>query len=450
MKKFSKFLSTFLCLIIIVSTVSLPVLGANEARYDLPLQLNTASYLLASLDTGEIIFEKDSHAQRTPASLTKMLTAYVTMKYITDLDGTMITAPRYVYDELFGQNSSTADIRQGEVLSARQLLYALLLPSANEAANILADYIGNGSIPNFCMMMNSEAKKLGCTDTNFSNAHGLFPDNHYTSAYDMYLIAKACYETPGFMDIVTTKTYEMPANVKHTNPYYIQSTVKMQNKAYPDFYRSYVKGMKTGSLDEAGHNFVTVCEKNGERYILVVMGVEYTNPDGSARSNYPAFEVTAQIMDYFFENYTLKSANTLTSPVIEIPLKYAKDVDSLLLYADNEVMSVLPKDVDETSFQKVYNLPEFVGAPIKAGDVIGTVDYFLAGQKVGTSQLASQIDVKRSLVMFALEKIQEVFRSLYFKVVVAVTLILIGIYAFYAYKQYKKHEKMQKVHRSRR
>ncbi|MEG1781960.1 MAG: hypothetical protein RR253_01795, partial [Oscillospiraceae bacterium] len=225
---------------------------------------------------------------------------------------------------------------------------------------------------------------------------------------------------------------------------------KMQNKAFPSYYRSYVKGIKTGSLDEAGHNFVTVCEKNGEKYILVVMGVEYTNPDGSARSNSPAFEVTAQIMDYFFDNYTLKSANSLTSPVMEVPLKYAKDTDTLLLYSDNEVMSVLPNDVDESSFQKVYNLPEFAGAPIKAGDVIGTVDYFLAGQKVGTSQLVSKTDIKRSPLMFVMEKIQEAFRSLYAKVVVAVTAVLIIIYIAYAYNRYKKYEKIQKVHRKRR
>ncbi|MEG1862006.1 MAG: hypothetical protein RR198_00210, partial [Oscillospiraceae bacterium] len=261
---------------------------------------------------------------------------------------------------------------------------------------------------------------------------------------------KACYETPGFMEIATTNTYQMPSNLKHTNPYYIQSTVKMQNKAFPSYYRSYVKGIKTGSLDEAGHNFVTVCEKNGEKYILVVMGVEYTNPDGSARSNSPAFEVTAQIMDYFFDNYTLKSANSLTSPVMEVPLKYAKDTDTLLLYSDNEVMSVLPNDVDESSFQKVYNLPEFAGAPIKAGDVIGTVDYFLAGQKVGTSQLVSKTDIKRSPLMFVMEKIQEAFRSLYAKVVVAVTAVLIIIYIAYAYNRYKKYEKIQKVHRKRR
>ena len=442
MKKFIRIISMTLCMLLCFSMVQLPAAAATTARYELPFEVNARAYVLASLDTGEIIFEKNSNERYDPASLTKLLTAYTTYKYVEDFDGTKVTAPRYVYDELFGMNSSTADIRQGEILSVKDLMYAMLLPSANEAASILADYIGNGDITNFCMMMNNEARKLGCKNTNFTNAHGLFTDNHYTSAYDMYLIAKACYELPGFMDIVTTNTYYMPANIKHASEYPIQNTNKMQVRTSP-YYRSYVKGMKTGTLDY--NNFVCVCQQNGENYIMVVLGADFSNNE-----NRPAMVTTAEIMDYFFDSYSLRSANTLTFPVTEVGLKYAKDTDTLLLYADNEVMSILPNDADESSFQKVYNLPEYVGAPINAGDVIGTVDYYLAGQKVGTSQLVSHDTIQRSTVMFLVGKFQEAYQSLYFRVVLAVTFVLFTIYLIYTYSQYRKHEKMQKVHRRRR
>ena len=442
MKKFIRIISMTLCMLLCFSMVQLPAVAASTARYELPFEVNARAYVLASLDTGEIIFEKNSNERYDPASLTKLLTAYTTYKYVEDFEGTKVTAPRYVYDELFGMNSSTADIRQGEILSVKDLMYAMLLPSANEAASILADYIGNGDITNFCMMMNNEARKLGCKNTNFTNAHGLFTDNHYTSAYDMYLIAKACYNTPGFMDIVTTNTYYMPANIKHASEYPIQNTNKMQVRTSP-YYRSYVKGMKTGTLDY--NNFVCVCQQNGENYIMVVLGADFSNNE-----NRPAMVTTAEIMDYFFDSYSLRSANTLTFPVTEVGLKYAKDTDTLLLYADNEVMSILPNDADESSFQKVYNLPEYVGAPINAGDVIGTVDYYLAGQKVGTSQLVSHDTIQRSTVMFLVGKFQEAYQSLYFRVVLAVTFVLFTIYLIYTYSQYRKHEKMQKVHRRRR
>ena len=443
MKKIFRMLSITLCFVLCFSIFQLPVSAASSARYQLPFEVNARAYILASLDTGEVIFEKNSQERYDPASLTKLLTAYTTYKYVDDFENTMVTAPRYVYDELYGMNSSTADIRQGEILSVKDLLYAMLLPSANEAASILADYVGNGDITNFCMMMNNEARKLGCQNTNFTNAHGLFTNDHYTSAYDMYLIAKACYNLPGFMDIVTTNTYQMPANIKHANPYYIQNTNKMQNKAFPAYYRSYVKGMKTGTLDY--NNFVCVCQKNGENYILVVIGAEFGGGE-----NRPAMITSAEIMDYFFESYSLRSANSLSFPVTEVSMKYAKDADTLLLYADTEVMSILPNDADESSFRKVYNLPESVGAPINAGDVIGTVDYYLAGQKVGTSQLISHDTVERSTVMYLVGKFQEAYQSLYFRVVLAVTFTLVVIYFIYTYLQFKKHEKMQKVHRNRR
>ncbi len=445
MKKICRIISVAMAVVLSLSVFTVSAAAEGEARYELPFEANAKSYILVSLDTDEIIFEKNSDEQYIPASLTKMLTAYTVMKYVDDLDGTMVTAPRYIYDELYGYNGSTADIRRGETLSVRDLLYALMLPSANEAASILADYVGNGSIENFCMMMNNEAKKLGCENTNFTNAHGLFTDNHYTSAYDMYLIAKACYNTPGFMDIVTTDTYQLPdvERYEYLGGWFIRSTVRMQRRTSP-YYRSYIRGMKTGSLPEIGHNFVTVCQKDGENYILVVIGAS------TAEEKSAAFTTTATIMDYFFDAYSLRSANTLTYPVTDVTLKYAKDTDTLLLYADNEVMSVLPDDADETSFRKVYNLPEYVGAPVEAGDVIGTVDYYLAGQKVGTSQLVSHDTVERSMIMFLAGKLQEAFSSLYFRVVVAVSVCLVIIYIIYTYIQFKKHEKMQKVHRNRR
>ena len=445
MKKIIRNICMALVMALSFSIFSLPAAAAQGARYELPFDANAKSYILVSLDTDEVIFEKNSDKQYVPASLTKLLTAYTVMKYVDDLDGTMVTAPRYIYDELYGMGGSTADIRRGETLSVRDLLYALMLPSANEAASILADYVGGGSIENFCMMMNNEAKKLGCTNTNFTNAHGLFTDNHYTSAYDMYLIAKACYETPGFMEIVTTDTYQLPdvERYNYLGGWFIRSTVRMQRRTSP-YYRSYVKGMKTGSLPEIGHNFVSSCQKDGENYILVVIGAD------TAEEKSAAFTTTADIMDHFFDAYSLRSANSLTYPVTDVTLKYAKDTDTLLLYADNEVMSVLPDDADESSFQKVYNLPEAVGAPIESGDVIGTVDYYLAGQKVGTSNLVSHDTVERSMIMFLAGKLQEALSSLYFRVVLAVTASLIVIYLIFVYIRFKKHEKMQKVHRNRR
>ena len=431
-----------------VFAVLAPLTASAQARYELPFDVNAESYILVSLDTGEIIMEKNAHQKRTPASLTKLMTSYVAMKYTENLDEVTVTQTTRHTDELFGLNSSTADIRNGETLTMRQLLYAMLLPSGNEAANMVADSIGNGSKSNFCMLMNTEAKRLGCTETNFSNPHGLFSDNHYTTAYDMYLITKACYETPGFMDITTTVHYYLPANTHHADKYLISSTISMQYKT-SELYRSYIQGMKTGSTEEAGRNFTTVCEANGERYILVVMGAPYYD-ENSNQCRTSAFEVTAQIMDYYFDNYRLKPANSLEAPVAEVELKYAKERDSLLLYPKSEVYSILPNDVDESAFQKVFDLPQQVYAPINAGDSVGTVTYYIAGEPVGTTDLVAAESYSRDTVIFLVEKTKDFISSLYFKVVLAVTAVLvIALLAFRIWLG-KRYEKMQKIHRGRK
>ena len=449
MKKTFKILLAAAVMLVSGITAPLSAAAAESARYELPFDPIAESYLLVSLDTGEVVFEKNAHVQRTPASLTKMLTTYVAMKYTDDLDATTVTQTTRHTDELYGMNSSTADIRNGETLTMRQLLYAMMLPSGNEAANMVADHIGNGSRSNFCMLMNTEAKRIGCTDTNFSNPHGLFSDNHYTTAWDIYLIAKACYETPGFMDIATTVHYYLPANTRHAEKYLISSTILMQNKGYPSLYRGYVQGMKTGSTEEAGRNFVTVCEADGERYILVVMGAPYYHEDGSKYTT-AAFEAAAQIMDHFFSEYSLKPANGLEAPVTEVALRYVKDRDNLLLYPAGEIYSVLPNNVDESAFQKVFNVPEQVYAPINAGDVVGTVSYYIAGDLVGTTDLIAAESFERDTLIFLIEKLQEIATSLYFKVVLVVTAVLVIALVGFRYWLGKRYEKMQKIHRGRK
>jgi D-alanyl-D-alanine carboxypeptidase (penicillin-binding protein 5/6) len=221
----------------------------------------------------------------------------------------------------------------------------------------------------------------------------------------------------------------------------------MQNST-SGYYRDYIRGMKTGSLPEAKHNFATVCESNCEKYILVVMGAEYVAPDGRELVS-PAFDATAAIMDYFFEEYELKPANNLSAPVTEVRMKYVKDTDNLLLYPSSEVYSVLPVNVDETSFQKIYNLPEEVYAPINAGDVIGSVSYYIAGDLVGTTDLVAAESYERDFIIYFVEKVQEVMSSLYFKVVMVVTVVIFAVIGIAIYTNAQKAEKMRKIHRGR-
>ncbi len=417
----------------------------REPVFQRPFEVQAEAVYFVNADTGLVMYSKNAEKTWAPASLTKMITAIVVMEYVEDLDAETATMPRYVQDELYGTGSSLADIRVGETLTIRQLLYALLLQSANEAAMILADYVAGGSTANFVFMMNTKAKAIGCTNTNFTNPHGLYDVNQYTTAYDQYLVAKYIYDNyPELMEIMNANTYEMPGTPFHeVGSWIMLNTNKMQMTAFREngFYREYIRGMKTGSLPESGFNFVSSATLDGENYIMVVLG--------ATGDSYPAFYVTADLYDWAFQNFSVKLALDTSQPTVEVPVKYSTDVDMVLLYPAEDFLTVLPNESDETTLQRVYNLPESAPAPIKEGDVIGTVTLYLAEQEIGTVNLIAKTDIKRNWFLFVLAKIGEFMSSLYFKVVVVLALIALAIYLYYIYRVNKHQEEIRKIKRRR-
>ena len=185
MKKFCAILFSF----VLVLMLALPVAaedaaGESDSLFDTAPALTAPAGYVVNLDTNIVVYEKNSETQLSAASLTKMMTTLLLLEnYQDQLDSISLTAPSYIYDLIWEQstNASTADIRRGETQSLRNLLYAMLLPSGNEAAYIVADYMGGGSIDNFVAMMNDEAKAVGCTGTTFVDPCGLNPNNITTA-----------------------------------------------------------------------------------------------------------------------------------------------------------------------------------------------------------------------------------------------------------------------------
>lgn len=185
MKKFCAILFSF----VLVLMLALPVAaedaaGESDSLFDTAPALTAPAGYVVNLDTNIVVYEKNSETQLSAASLTKMMTTLLLLEnYQDQLDSISLTAPSYIYDLIWEQstNASTADIRRGETQSLRNLLYAMLLPSGNEAAYIVADYMGGGSIDNFVAMMNDEAKAVGCTGTTFVDP-AAEPQQHHNGA----------------------------------------------------------------------------------------------------------------------------------------------------------------------------------------------------------------------------------------------------------------------------
>ena len=427
MKKFCAILFSF----VLVLIIALPVAAEGESSTlaDNAPSLTAPAAYVVNLDTNIVVYEKNSETQLSAASLTKLMTTLLLLEnYQDQLDSISLTAPSYVYDLIWEQstNASSADIRRGETQSLRNLLYAMLLPSGNEAAYIVADYMGGGSIDNFVAMMNDEAKAVGCTGTTFVDPCGLNPNN-ITTARDAYLILRALTAYDVFSTVVGTPSYDMGTNDRYTTPgtYIIQTTDKLITNS--SYHRDYTKGGKTGSLGE-WQNFAGWHSQDGESYISILLNVPYdADPEGMR----PALVETATIMDWVFDTYTIAPALDTTQPITEVRVAYSTQADTVMLYPADNMMTLLPREGGAALTEQVFNVPDQLPAPIKQGDIVGTVTLTIEGETIGTADLIAGSDVSRNQLLYTISRVSLFFSSTYFKVVVILTMLVIGAYLIF-------------------
>ncbi len=257
------------------------------------------SAILIDADTGSILYEKDSHRKCYPASTTKILTGLLTIENC-NLSDTMTFSPKAA-GSINPYEDANLSMKAGEQITVEQGLYGLLLYSANEIAYALGEQVA-GSIDAFVDMMNNKAKELGAINTHFANASGLYNPNHYTTAYDMAMIARGCYNNASFVGIDSTAaSYTIPATNMSA-----QRTIKHRHKMLKgrEFYYEYCKGGKTGFTDESLFTLVTFAEKDGMRLICVV----FRSPDDTTR-----YTDTRTLFDWGFSNF--KKSTTSDSKV---------------------------------------------------------------------------------------------------------------------------------------
>ena len=428
MKKYCAILFSFVLIVVLALPVAAE--GESGALADTAPALTAPAAYVVNLDTNIVVYEKNSETPLSAASLTKMMTTLLLLEnYQDQLDTISLTAPSYIYDLIWEQstNASTADIRRGETHSLRNLLYAMLLPSGNEAAYIVADYMGGGSIDSFVAMMNDEAKAVGCTGTTFVDPCGLNPNN-ITTARDAYLILRALTAYDIFATVVGTPTYDMGTNDRYVTPgtYILQNTDKLVTNS--SYHRDYTKGGKTGSLGE-WQNFAGWHSQDGESYISVLLNVPMeSDPEGGR----PALLETGTIMDWVFNTYTIAPALDTTQPITEVRVAYSTQADTVMLYPADNMMTLLPREGGSALTEQIFNVPDELGAPIKQGDIVGTVTLTIQGETIGTADLIAGSDISRNQLLYTISRIGTFFSSTYFKVVVMLTMLAVGAYLIFA------------------
>ncbi len=412
-----------------------------QPTFEPDFEVKSDAVLLYNLDTNNIMYEKNSDKALPPASLVKIMTAIIAIENTPDLE-VLVTANVTVFNDIYGKNASNADIRVGEEVRMIDLLYALILQSACESAGIIAEHVAGGNQADFVDMMNAKAKEIGANNTYFTDPHGLDDTNQYTTAYDMFLITQYALDLPFFTEIASTQIYEMPVTNKHSQPRNVVHTNFMLSQNLGGrYYDSTVIGLKTGTTGINTKNLVTIASDDGYNYLLVVLASPiYQDETGHTVQN--SYVDTSNIYEWAFD--TFQMVNIIDSSFLarEIPVSLAAADENYVIITPQETMSAfLPYDIDLDTIEKEIFATETVEAPVKKGDVLGSLELSLYGEVIATVPLVASDDVQRSAMLYTLDRLGQFFSNGYIQFSFIAIIVIIILYIFYAVNYNKKKKK---------
>lgn len=381
-KKFLIILLTFLLFLGNYSYASEPDIASTSA-------------ILVENSTGKILYEKNAYEKMYPASTTKVMTAILTLENC-NLDEMATVSKNAIYSLPNGYVN--ANLHEGEEMSVKDLLYALMVKSANDAAIVLAEHIG-GSVEGFADMMNEKAKEIGCKNTHFVNPNGIHNDNHYSTAYDLYLIAQYGMKNETFRKYVSTTSYILPATNMHPTSDRICVTTNDMLRPKSKYYNENVIGIKTGYTTEAKNCLISGAKKDDIELISVVLH-SGTNAEGLSER----YVDTQNLFDYGFDDFEFTDILENNATVQNIEIENGnKDTKSLDLVAEKTLNAYVKKDFDINALSPEISLNENISAPISKGDVLGEVTYTIDDITYSTKLLASHDVVeKTNVVIFIL------------------------------------------------
>lgn len=434
---------------LIFSIVMSMAAGLNASALWTPPTTPTCNAVyLVNADTGTVIYQKNAQEKIYPASTTKLMTAILVYEKFKNNLNTTVAVQRDDITPLEGKFGSLVPLKVDEQLTIEQLLNCLLIKSGDDSADVLAR-VTAGSIDKFVEEMNAKAKEIGAKYTHYVNPHGLHDPDHYTTAYDTYLIAKYAMQYDEIAKIVASPSYTMAATNK-TPATSFANTNFLLSPGNKTFYYKYVKGIKTGTTTPAGACLVSYAEKDGQTYYCVAMG----GKKGSDGSN-TAFSETKALYQWVFGNFEIKPIVKTTDTAAQVKVELASNVTQINLVPSKQLNSLVPKDFQTSDIKITQHLPQYVNAPIKKGQKIGTEELAIvdpktnAQQKLGTVALVASQDVSRSMPLYILSMVRKFFDSIWFKLIAALLILILICYVCMSV-YYNKRKKMINSTRSRK
>lgn len=362
----------FLCIITIAGCLPVTAIAAPEWPSGVSVEADGA--IVIDADSGAVLYGKNIHQTYFPASITKILTALITIENCENLDEIVTFSHDAIYN--VESNSSNMGAREGDQLTVRECLYGLMLQSANEAANALAEHVA-GSVEAFAVMMNEKAASLGCTDSNFANPSGLNNPEHYTSAHDMALIMKAALDNPVFVEVDSSLYYKITSPMEmypEGNTVYAHHRMLKKNDAlyYPGAFAG-----KTGYTSLAGNTLVTAAKRDSMTLISVVLNGHQTH-----------YSDTRALLDFGFQNFQSmriadydKTYQSITNDMTIAGLA-TTDISALTINQDSYITLPLNTQITDAQTSLDYNL-----TGLHPENAVAKINYTYNDRVVGSAYL---------------------------------------------------------------
>lgn len=424
MKKYTSFLSLFLALVLVATPSAYA--QAGETSQEEPFSVVAASAILMEASTGEILYELNADEVRAPASITKVMTGLLTVEAVErgelSLDQ-QVTLRADIYQGI-GADGSSIQLKEGEILTVQDLLYAALLPSANEACNALAVVV-SGSILDFVTLMNKRAVELGMTSTQYRNTHGYPDDAHYTTARDLAVLCREAISHPDFRTVVSSSSYTIPPTNLHERERVLKNSNALVSNSVQGYKYSDAIGIKTGFTNSAGRCLASAAQKGSRTLVAILLGGNnWIDHEVEVPDNY--FRESRRLLEYGFNSFSQKTILDKIEPIDTIPVTLCAEQDYITVQPAESIFATLPNELGSDDFTRKVSLPDTLEAPIEKGAVLGSITVERDGVTYGTVDLIASTSLERSQFLYVLSQIRWVFSHLWVRLLLlAIVLILI-------------------------
>ena len=426
--KIRRFLSVFFVTCLLCTLLTPQALALEDP------DIRAKAAILVDADSGTVLYDKNIHEELPMASITKVMSALLVLEAVDRGQLRMdqgITATESAMKGMV-EDGSTADIKVGETLTVEQLLYCMLVISANETCNILGEAVA-GSVDAFVEQMNQRAQELGCQNTHFANTTGLTQSGHYSSAWDIYLITREAMKHDLFMTICGSKSYDVPATNKSDVRELHSTNALISNWRMLGYLYDYADGLKTGFTDEAGYCLAASALKDGRRFISVVLGSDTKVIGGETKIM--SFVDSATLLDWGYNSFTMQTVFTKDDLIQELPVSLSKQASAVLVHPAEDVEVLLPNDVTPDMLErKVTVYGGTALAPIEAEQELGEMTLSYDGYDYATFKLLAADSVSVNRFLQGKYYISWFFSKTLVKILTVVVLLLVLLIVIWAKK----------------